>query len=126
MSKYKGSFSENERKLNIKKVILLFLTICVIFICFRFSVIQQLILKVKNTKIEQIEISVEKSNIEVGENLKINVKFFPENNRKIFDENDLTWKSSNKEVAEIKAGKLVGKSAGKTIIYVENDELKSN
>lgn len=126
MSKYKGSFSENERKLNIKKVILLFLTICAIFICFRFSVIQQLILKVKNTKIEQIEISVEKSNIEVGENLKINVKFFPENNRKIFDENDLIWKSSNKEVAEIKAGKLVGKSAGKTIIYVENDELKSN
>lgn len=126
MSKYKGSFSENERKLNIKKVILLFFIICVIFICFRFSVIQQLILKVKNTKIEQIEISVEKSNIEVGENLKINVKFFPENNRKIFDENDLIWKSSNKEVAEIKAGKLVGKSAGKTIIYVENDELKSN
>ena len=126
MPKYKGSFSENERKLNIKKVILLFFIICVIFICFRFSVIQQLILKVKNTKIEQIEISVEKSNIEVGENLKINVKFFPENNRKIFDENDLIWKSSNKEVAEIKAGKLVGKSAGKTIIYVENDELKSN
>ncbi len=122
----KKNMIKDHRKLNIKKVILFILIICTILVSLKCFIIPNLNKLIKQNRVEQIEISVEKSEIEIGENLDINVKFFPENKSRISDENDLVWKSSNTEVAEIKEGKLIGKSIGKTIIYAENEKLKSN
>lgn len=122
MIKYERNYKRNKKKLNLKKVFLLVFFIIMIFIVYKFSLIQKIILIIKPIKIENIEISSEKVEIEIGESIDVKSKFFPEN----YTKSELEWNSSNIEVADIIDGKITGKKVGKTKISLNNEEVKSN
>lgn len=124
MSKHeKRRMKNGKRKVNIKLLIIvpLFLIIS-FFIIIKYNIIQRLVLCCYPITIEKINISVSNNEIEIGENIEINVKIYPEN----YSKSNFQWHSSNNEIIEIVDGKIIGKSPGKATIYLTDEEIKSN
>ena len=65
---------------------------------------------------------VEKNQIEIGEEIAVNQKLYPDN----YTKSNFEWHSSNTDIIEIIEGKIVGKSVGKAEIYLTDNKICSN
>lgn len=113
---------KKKAKFRYRKVIILFIIMFSIVIISKYNLVSKAYLTINPIKIEKIEISSEKEQIEIDESININSKIFPEN----YTKNNLEWHSSNSNIIEISNGKIVGKSVGTAEIYLTDDETISN
>lgn len=127
MGKHEAIYDKSRnRKLNIKKVILIVFILFFAIIVWRFNLIYKAYLFIKPIKIESIEISLETDEFEPEETANISTKITPEN----FTKSNLIWHSTDENVIEIVDGKIIAKQIGKASIYLTDDsgetEISSN
>jgi len=113
---------KKKKKIRWGRIIALILVIVGIILTYKYDLIPKAILLIKPILIQNIEISSEKVQIELGESINISSKIYPEN----YSKSELTWHSSNDEILEVDNGAVTGKSVGKANIYLADGETKSN
>lgn len=115
----------NKVKINLKKVLIpIFVLIVIISVILikRLDLIHKISIAINPINVNKIYLSVEKTEIELDEEANLKVDIRPKN----YTKSNLKWHSSNKNVIEVKDGKIIGKSTGKAKIYLTNDDVKSN
>lgn len=111
-----------KKKIRFGRVFIILLIIIIAILTFKYNLISKAILIIDPIIIENIELSAEKTEIELGENVNIEKKIYPED----FSKSELVWHSTNSDILEIIDGKVTGKSVGKASIYLSDGETKSN
>lgn len=113
---------KKKSKIRYRKIIMLFIIIFMIVIISKYNLVSKAYLTINPIEIEKIELSLEKNQIEIDENISISSKIFPEN----YTKSNLEWHSTNPNIIEVDNGKIVGKSVGTAEIYLTDNKIISN
>ncbi len=111
-----------KKKIRFGRVFIILLIIIIAILTCKYNLISKAILIINPIIIDSIEISTEKTEIELGESINIEKKIYPED----FSKSELEWHSTNSDILEVTDGKVIGKSVGKASIYLSDGEIKSN
>lgn len=122
MSKHSRSKVRNGRKNKSIKILIALILILVLIYINKIGLVKQTILAFSPIPIQNIEISMTQNEIELGEELDIETKIYPED----YSKSNLEWHSSNEDIIQVIDGKVIGKSTGKASIYLSDNETKSN
>lgn len=113
--------NKKENKLSKKKKIILIVVLSIL-------VLTSLIIRygfkniIGNEKIEKITISTSNSKIGIGVNRNIDIQIKPDNAKY----ENLKWNISNPKVLKIENNKVIGLEIGKSTIYLESNNIRSN
>ena len=122
MSKHSRSKVRNGRKNKSIKILIALILILVLIYINKIGLVKQTILAFSPIPIQNIEISMTQNEIELGEELDIETRIYPED----YSKSNLEWHSSNEDIIQVIDGKVIGKSTGKASIYLSDNETKSN
>ena len=122
MSKHSRSKVRNGRKNKSIKILIALILILVLIYINKIGLVKQTILAFSPIPIQNIEISMTQNEIELGKELDIETKIYPED----YSKSNLEWHSSNEDIIQVIDGKVIGKSTGKASIYLSDNETKSN
>lgn len=111
-----------KKKIRVGRIFILLLIIVMTLVIYKCDLISKAILIINPIIIDNIEVSVEKKEIELGESINIEKKIYPED----FSKSELVWHSTNNDIIEVIEGKATGKSVGKASVYLSDGETKSN
>lgn len=113
---------KKRKKIRFGRIFILLIIIAMSVLTYKYSLISKAILIINPIIIDNIELTAEKTEIELGESINIEKKIYPED----FSKSELVWNSTNSDILEVVDGKVTGKSVGKAKIYLSDGETKSN
>ncbi len=121
MSKHEKK--KENKKIRFGRIFFIIIIICFTILNYKFQLISKAILIINPILIEKLDISIEKIELEPGEEINIEKTIFPEN----YSKSNLVWHNSNEDVIGIQDEKVIAKHVGKSTIYLSDEEnVESN
>lgn len=123
ISHYKRSRKREKIKTKWKAFILIIIiSIITVILFIKLNWLSNITLTIKPIRIESINIIELNNEIQLGEEADLIINIYPEN----YSKSNLHWHIEDENIVEIIDNKIKAKNVGKTKIYLQDGEIKSN